>query len=235
MNERDISIYRTSGELETYSVPINDRTTVIDALEYIRLTYDENLMFRQSCHHGSCGTCGMAVNGKFVLACTERIADQDAEKAVRVEPLPTMPRMGDLAYDPSGFMQEFPEGLTYLRESDLNKDAETPEDIDAYTRFENCIECGLCVTACPVTESWMGPASLAAIHRELEKHPERKEELLDMAEAPRGVDNCTRDFSCVWVCPTDVKPGQRIVKLQGQLKKRAKAREKEQAEDRNSE
>lgn len=224
MNEREIAVYRTSLEAtEHFTVPVNDRTTIIDALEHIRLNYDPELMFRQSCHHGSCGTCGMVVNGKFVLACTERIADQDTEKPIRVEPLPTMDQIGDLAFDPTRFMQEFPDGLTYMRDSEVNKNAETPEGIDTYTRFENCIECGLCVSTCPVNEDWMGPAAVAAVQRQMDKEPERFEELLDLVDGARGAWNCMRDFSCVWVCPTGVKPGQKIMKVKKHLKKRDQA------------
>lgn len=220
--KREIHVYRTANAaFETFTVPVNERTTVIDALEYIRIHLDPELMYRQSCHHGSCGTCGMAVNGRFVLACTERIADLESDKPVRVEPLPTMDQIGDLAFDPARFMQEFPEGLTYLRESEVNSDAQTPESVDRYQRFENCIECGLCVSSCPVEESWMGPAALAALQRQIQKEPHRSDELLDIAGNPRGASQCTRDFSCVRVCPTGVKPGQQIVKLNKALKKRA--------------
>lgn len=226
MEQRAIAVYRTrTRELQEFNVPVNDRTTIIDALEYIRLNEDPDLMFRQSCHHGACGTCGMAVNGTFVLACTARVTEFADEGPVRVEPLPTMEQIGDLAYDPSDFMREFPDGLTYHRQSEVNPDAETPDGVEQYTRLESCIECGLCVTACPVEESWMGPAALAAIHRQIEKQPEREEELLDLAADPRGAAICTRDFACTRSCPTGVDPGRHIFMLKKKLKKRAKAQQ----------
>ena len=51
-------------------------------------------------------------------------------------------------------------------------EAETPEGIDAYRRYEDCIECGLCVSACPVVvtaERYVGPAALAWAERVVEE------------------------------------------------------------------
>ena len=61
------------------------------------------------------------------------------------------------------------EGSSYLRESEIEKDSTKPYGILTWERFENCIECGSCVSACPVTENFIGPAPLASINREIIK------------------------------------------------------------------
>ncbi len=228
MSERNrtVAVYRNREVgFQEFTVPENERTTVLDALEYIRARIDPDLMYRHSCHHGSCGTCGCAVDGKFVLSCLTRLGDLEGD-VVRVEPLPTMDHIGDLAVDPTKFFEEFPEGLTYLRPSEVNAKAERPEDVAEYTRFENCIECGLCVSTCPVTADFTGPAALAAIDREIEKHPEREDEMLDLADGKRGAAACERALNCSRVCPTGVYPAKHIAFLNRKLGKR-RAAEKE--------
>jgi succinate dehydrogenase / fumarate reductase iron-sulfur subunit len=218
-----------------YTVPVEDHTTVVDALEWIEANADSTLLFRHSCHHGSCGTCGMLVNGTRKLACTANVlevvaeaagnggAEPDRDDAVVVElrPLETMTHIGDLAVDPTPLFRDFPVAAEYLRPSEANKASETPEEIDRYVRFENCIECGLCVSACPVIplRGFMGPAGIAAYNRELDKHPERSAELLPQVDTDRGAWGCDRHLACSAVCPTGVYPARHIVMLQKKIKK----------------
>jgi succinate dehydrogenase / fumarate reductase iron-sulfur subunit len=194
-------------------------TTVLDGLEYIRTRIDSTLMYRHSCHHGSCGTCGMVIDGEKLLACTTNVFALDTE-TVTVRPLPQFAHVGDLAVDPVSLFDDFPPDADYRRRSEVNSEARLPEEIEAYERFENCIECGLCVSACPVTSNWMGPAALAAWNRELEKHPRRRDEVLDTVDVDRGVWSCARHLKCSAVCPTGVYPAKHIALLQRAAKKR---------------
>ncbi|POR05350.1 hypothetical protein AU468_01330 [Alkalispirochaeta sphaeroplastigenens] len=214
-----------------YVVPVKGHTTLVDALEWIKSNIDLTLMFRHSCHHGSCGTCGMIVNNKQALACTTRVMDlvEEAEAAgedrksfaIEVRPLQTMDHLGDLAVDPARLFRDFPVDADYLRPSEANKGSEVPGEITGYQRFENCIECGLCVSSCPVVtmRDFMGPAGLAAYNREVTKHPERSGELLPRVDSDRGVWGCDRHLACSQVCPTGVYPAKHIVQLQKKIKK----------------
>jgi len=84
-------------------------------------------------------------------------------------------------------------------------------------RFEACIECGLCVSACPVAVPFIGPAALAAINREREKRPETAAVMLALAAAPDGVGPCGRHLACSRVCPQAVYPGKHIQMLRNAL------------------
>ena len=53
---------------DQFRVTARPRTTVLDALLAVRRRQDPSLTVRHSCLHGSCGTCGMRVNGREVLA-----------------------------------------------------------------------------------------------------------------------------------------------------------------------
>jgi succinate dehydrogenase/fumarate reductase-like Fe-S protein len=54
----------TAPRYDEFRVPVGPRTTVLDALLAVRHRQDPSLTVRHSCLHGSCGTCGMRVNGR---------------------------------------------------------------------------------------------------------------------------------------------------------------------------
>ncbi len=226
--ERNFRILRGGGpsgtpvEFKNYSLELNEHATVLDALEWIRVEQAPDLMYRHSCHHGSCGTCGMTVNGKPKLACLTKVEDLAAGD-IKLEPLVGMEPLGDLAVSPVSLMSAYPADSGYIRESEVNKDAARPEAVERFERFENCIECGLCMAACPVEDEFQGPAVLAALNRELAKTPERRAEILHAAGRPDGVYRCERALECSRVCPTAVYPAKHIMELRKELEKESGA------------
>lgn len=207
---RTLRIKRAQGLVE-YRVSSGRYRSILDALEEIRSEQEPGLLYRHSCHHGSCGTCGVIANGRRVLACTTRLEELD--DPIELLPLSPFPVVGDLAIDPAPLYRDFPRDAGYLRPSEANPEAQPPEEIDRFVRFENCIECGLCVSACPVQQRFMGPAALAAWNRELEKRPEREEEILDATSGPTGAPRCDRALQCSAVCPLGVYPAKHIALL----------------------
>ncbi len=205
-----------SRRQQQYSLGVNDRMTVLDALEVIRRDQDTSLMYRHSCHHGSCGTCGMLINGERKLACLTQATKLETEM-IELQPLRNMKVIGDLAVDPSPLFPDFPKGAAYIRRSEVNRDGRKPFELDHWERFEDCIECGLCVSSCPVTESFMGPAALAAHNREIINRRERRGELLGEVNVPRGAWPCTRALNCSRACPTGVYPAKHIAELRKKI------------------
>ena len=206
-----------------YDLPAADEDSVLDLLERIRRDLDDSLMYRHSCHHGSCGTCACIVNGEERLACTTKIEDLEREgklhdDTIRIEPLAGLKRIGDIALDPSGFFGDFPVDFTYLRPSEANRGAKPPEEVEKFVRFENCIECGCCVSVCPVSVGFIGPAALARYNREREKNPDRAKKVLDETDAPGMVWACERALDCSRVCPTGVYPAKHIQQLRNAIK-----------------
>ena len=204
------------GRFEEFTLEVRPHESVLDALERIRRALDPALIYRHSCHHGSCGTCACLVNGKERLACTTNVHALGTEK-LTVEPLRKTARVGDIAVDLSAFFRELPPAWSYLRESEWNPGSGLPAGIAMHTRFESCIECGICVSACPVPEGFMGPAALAFLNRELAKEPEKRGELLEHAAGERGVGSCVRALECSRACPAGVYPGRRIADLRREL------------------
>ena len=46
-----------------------DRDTVLDLIERVWADLDRTLVFRHACHHASCGTCAVLVDGRERLPC----------------------------------------------------------------------------------------------------------------------------------------------------------------------
>jgi succinate dehydrogenase / fumarate reductase iron-sulfur subunit len=204
---------------QEFTLPVTASMTVLDCLEKIRLTRDLTLMYRHSCHHSACGTCACIINGTERLACVTKISDLD-HQPITVEPLKGFERLGDLVVRMDALFRDIPGDWTHLRPSET---AEAPSSSDRpqpVQRFEDCIECGCCVSACPVArrrDEFMGPAALAALHREMLKSPGRKKDLLELAGGERGAGLCERALACSRVCPTRVYPARHIADLKKAL------------------
>ncbi len=209
------------GAFEDFDIEVREGMTVLDALEEIRGKREPGLRYRHSCHHGSCGTCGALIGGRESLMCLTRI-DSLGPGPVTIEPLRKMVRLGDIAVDPSPLFAALPEGASYLRASGLAHGG-PPDDGPDYLRLEACIECGLCVSACPVPEGrpFAGPAALAMADRDREERPEREAAALGFASRPEGVGACDRAYACSRACPQGVAPGRRINNLRESLARRA--------------
>ncbi|QQO09430.1 2Fe-2S iron-sulfur cluster-binding protein [Breznakiella homolactica] len=241
--KRKLNIYQGragKGAYETYEVDLPKEATLLDALEYLRTGAVPDLAYRHSCHHGSCGTCTVRVNGKEILACLtplESLYDPEKDAAPRIDPPAVFETVRDLAADPGILFRSIPEGIGYLRKSEWVSGEAGPDsgpapeqsggDQAGPVRFEDCIECGACVSACPVLREWggkgkssqpfMGPAALAALRRETINNPEGKAGLMLRAAEKDGVAACKRYIECSRVCPRKVYPAKHIEILRREL------------------
>jgi succinate dehydrogenase / fumarate reductase iron-sulfur subunit len=81
-----------------------------------------------------------------------------------------------------------------------------------------CIQCGACVSDCLAMEVdplFIGPAALAKSYRFVgdPRDAEQRERLLDLAEDPHGIYDCTHCFKCIEACPKGVAPMNQIMRL----------------------
>ena len=228
-----LHIKRTSGWQE-YEVQVPPDAYVLDALEAAG-AQDASLLFRHSCHHASCGSCGIRVNGREMLPCiTPLKKSRIAKRTLWLEPLRNFPIISDLLVDFGPFMKKLDSiNLPLRRHAEaLGKrkglehiEERVPEDVSrlptAFNRLENCIECGLCVSACPVAgqdPQYAGPAMLAAAGRVVsEPRGQALENVIDQVDDEHGLWRCHGIFECTEVCPAGVDPAREIMSLRAQL------------------
>lgn len=213
------------GRFESYDVEINPEEYVLDGVEKIWAFHDRSLSFRHACHHSTCGACGMVVNGKEKLTCITKIREVTTDGGtLRVEPMRNFPIMSDLVVDL---------GVLYAKLDKVKAKSVIPlwqqpakpgiarekngKSETEIIRLVDCIECGLCISACPVaatTPDYLGPAVLAAIQLQgLQDAPE----LIAYADSADGVWRCHSAYECTEACPSFVEPGWRIMDLRKQV------------------
>jgi succinate dehydrogenase / fumarate reductase iron-sulfur subunit len=213
-----------AAHFEDFKLEVDPDEYVLDAVERIWAFHDRTLVFRHACHHSTCGACGMRVNGAEKLTCITPIREVTHDGGVvRVEPMRNFPVISDLAVDM---------GVMYLR---MDKVGQYPVNLDSqeaiqpearpagpdlpgqqFPRLSDCIECGLCISACPISASsfeYLGPAVLAGAHQH---GIQTDAQVLQLVDCEDGIWRCHSAFECTAVCPSFVEPGWRIMDLRRQ-------------------
>lgn len=231
---------RRSTHWQDFTVQVAQGAFVLDALEAAS-AQDATLLYRHACHHASCGSCGLRINGRERLLCITPVTEVVNSKGmIRLEPLRNFPLLGDLLVDFRPFMQRLAkvdlplrrraEQSTERGEGDLferipsSPAQDNPEIPAGFNRLENCIECGLCISACPIAgsdEQYLGPACLAAAGR-IAAEPRQRQvaKIMEWVDEEHGLWRCHAAFECSEVCPAGVDPAREILALRGHLLRR---------------
>jgi succinate dehydrogenase/fumarate reductase iron-sulfur protein len=208
---------------DEYKMEVNPDEYVLDAVERVWAFMDRTLCYRHACHHSTCGACGMRVNGVEKLTCITPIRAVTNDGAtLKVEPLRNFPVVSDLAVDMGSLYRKMEvigaRAVLPVTEAEIENPPSTwNKDQSEFTRLSDCLECGLCISACPVAltnADYLGPAPLAAAQ---DINLQRKPELLSLVDCEDGVWRCHSAFECTAVCPSFVDPGRRIMNLRGQV------------------
>lgn len=227
------TVYRKKDEqparYDTFTLEVSPDEYVLDAVERIWAFHDRSLVFAHACHHSTCGACGMRINGVERLTCITPIREVTRNGGtVRVEPLRNFPVVSDLAVDMSRLYRAMdavqapavhPLDAAPLEGGGIRPPREVPqpEDEGEFYRLADCIECGLCVSACPVAgtdPAYLGPAALAGAQLQgIAQNPD----LLGVVDCAEGVWRCHSAYECTAVCPSNVQPGWRIMDLRRQV------------------
>ena len=203
---------------QTYTVPFGDEMSVLQGLQHIKDHLDGSLTFRWSCRMAICGSCGMMVNGVPQLACHTFLRDH-FPGTVRVEPLHHFPILRDLVIDQGGFLDKLESVQPWLvpredRPLSAGPHLQTPQQMDAYYAYSQCINCLLCYAACPqvgLDSNFIGPAALALLHRyNADPRDQGWAVRADIVNAEQGVWGCTLVGYCSEVCPKAVDPAHAI-------------------------
>ena len=214
---------------QEFSVPFIHETSLLEALNYIKDFLEPELSFRWSCRMAVCGSCAMMVNGVPKLACKTFLRDYDENQVMKIEPLANFPVERDLVVDLSDFIEKLERIKPYIipAEKDKNKPLtegyiQTPQQMEMYRQFSQCINCGICYAACPqykLNKNFIGPAALTLLYRyNIDSRDAGARERMKIMSQEEGVWSCTFVGYCSQVCPKHVDPAAAI-----QLGKKASA------------
>jgi succinate dehydrogenase / fumarate reductase iron-sulfur subunit len=222
--------YKQNGSqphFDTFTMEVRPDEYVLDAVERIWAERDRSLVFRHACHHAACGACGLRVDGVEKLGCTTRIDEVTTDGGtITVEPLRNFAVVSDLLVDVTPFYANMEKAkFVPIRTAEPLVNLDTGGKANRSqpaVRYESCIECGICVSACPIPASdpeFIGPAALAAIGRMVmePRNDTNVNELLAFADSEHGLWRCHMAFECLEACPAHVDPTFLIANLRQQV------------------
>jgi len=203
----------TAPRMQHYELQDAPHLTLYIALNRLREEQDPGLQFDFSCRSAVCGSCGMMVNGRPVLAC--RTLTADLPDTIRLHPLPVFELIGDLSVDTGRWFRAMAGKVeSWIHErAPFDPDAaeERMDDDLARTIYESerCIECGCCVASCGVTltcDDFAGPAGLNRIARFMLDPRDTRDDpdWFDVVATDAGVFGCIGLMACHDCCPKDL-------------------------------
>jgi succinate dehydrogenase/fumarate reductase iron-sulfur protein len=143
----EIEVLRYNPEVEqepiwcTYTVPGEEKNTVLGALLYIQEYIDPSLAFRYGCRYKCCGLCAVEINGRPRIACHTYLRE-----GMRITPLSKLPVIRDLVIDREMF-------FSHLRTQEIYFDSIVDDSIpvkesEIGSKLRACTECLTCLTTC---------------------------------------------------------------------------------------
>jgi len=201
------------GELQDFSVEVNEGEVVLDIIHRLQATQAGDLAVRWNCKAGKCGSCSAEINGRPRLLCMTRMSTFTEADTITVTPLRAFPVIRDLVTDVS---------FNYVKAREIPafappKGVATGDyrmeqiDVERSQEFRKCIECFLCQNVCHVVrdhednkDSFAGPRYLMRI-AELDMHPLDDMDRTKQAQDEHGLGYCNITKCCTEVCPEHIK------------------------------
>jgi len=207
--QRDLRIaINRDGKIEYFGVP-EEKTTLLNALYYIKNNSDNSLTFSSSCRSGVCGTCAVRVNGKEVLACSYNFKEDD-----RIEPLAYHEVQRDLKVNKQKVRETLKKSTAWLQS---HQEAIIGEkEVQLTEKQSECILCDSCYSSCPVLEvnpDFMGPFALTRAYRYSADPREGDIKATIDTIQTNGIWDCTLCGNCTEVCPQGIDPKMDITLL----------------------
>lgn len=213
---------REEGRYESYDVPQRESQTVLDLVTYVQRHLDPTVSYRFACRVGMCGSCAMTVNGRPRWTCRTHVAKVVENGQITIGPLENLPVIRDLATDMTRFFEKWQTAKGVFAPTRTRKDdterirPDTAERTAANAAIE-CINCGVCYSACDTVrwnEDYLGPAALNrawTLVNDVRDAGNRQR--LSAIAADGGCHTCHTHQSCQEHCPVGLNPTRSIAGL----------------------
>ena len=223
-NPRDLE---SKPEFVEYKVTETPGMTLFIALNIIRDTLDADLSFDFVCRAGICGSCGMVINGKPLLACRTLTADYPDAK-IQIMPMPAFELIKDLSVNTGKWMDAMSERVeSWIHTNEVHditalEEPVDPDIADETFELDRCIECGLCVTSCATAlmrPSFVGPAGLNRVARfQIDPHDNRTDaDFYELVGDDDGIFACMSLMACDDHCPKHLPLQEKIAYMRRKL------------------
>lgn len=199
--------------MQRFEIEETQYMSLFIALNQIREQLDPSLQFDFACRSAICGSCGMMVNGRPMLAC--RTQTSDLPDVINLHPLPVFKLVGDLSVDTGTWFREMVEKTEAWIHAEQAFDPGAEEarmsDDMAQSIYDSdrCIECGCCVASCGVANvrpEFVGPAGLNRIARfAMDPRDKRSDsDWFEVVSSDKGVFGCIGMMACHDICPKEL-------------------------------
>ena len=219
-----VSIWRggADGAYVDYEVPRLESQTVLDVVTYVQRQLDPSLAYRFACRVGVCGSCAMMVNGVPRWTCRTHVSKVAHGNRLTLAPLRNLPVIKDLTADMTRFFEKWQQAKGVFVPSATRNETvaairpDSPARMAIDTAIE-CINCGVCYSACD-TVAWdadyLGPAALNRAWTLVEdpRDADNKKRLMAVT-SKGGCQNCHTHVSCERLCPNKISPTDSIAGL----------------------
>jgi fumarate reductase iron-sulfur subunit len=219
-----VSIWRgdADGGYAAYEVPRNDSQTVLDVVTHVQRYIDPTLSYRFACRVGVCGSCAMTVNGRPRWTCRTHISKVVTDGRLEIAPLANLPVIKDLATDMSRFFEKWQEAKgtfvpSLTRHDEIEAIAPDTAPRIAADKAIECINCGVCFSACDTVKwnpDYLGPAALNRAWTLVnDTRDAGNQERLVAISQKGGCHACHTHQSCEQHCPQSLNPTLSIAGL----------------------
>ncbi len=211
---------------QDYTVPVPPGMVVLEGLWLIKEHFEPALAWRASCRMGVCGSCGMLIGGRPMLACNTQVLEVERDGVLDLAPLPNFDVVRDLVPELDPMFEHHRHLMPWIERGNGAAEPDgqlrqTPDELLEFLQFSYCIKCGCCVAACPTVATdpvYSGPQALAQAYRYLtdsrdDGFGERRAKLSTEA----GPWRCHYAGECSRACPKGVDPARALQLLKREL------------------
>lgn len=185
-----------------YEVPYQKYMRIIDSLNWLNAA-GEDIAFRWFCSTKKCGACAMKVNGVPRLTCWDPV---EAENVI--EPLDNYEVLRDLVVNREAYQARFLKMKLHVERTHTPAFPEPLKHTDMLSTYKlmDCIECGICTSACPaytgIDGPFPGPWALVQVAKFALDPRDEMDRSRDIENF--GVDYCMSCYRCEEVCPVNI-------------------------------
>jgi fumarate reductase iron-sulfur subunit len=219
-----VSLWRggSDGRYADYEVPMRDSQTVLDVVTWVQRNADATLSYRFSCRVGMCGSCAMTVNGRPCWTCRTHVSKVVASGRLTIGPLENLPVIKDLTTDMQPFFEKWQKAQgrfvpSKTRAEPIERIAPDSSARRAADAGIECINCGVCYSACDTVRwdtEYLGPAALNRAWTLVNDVRDAANiERLAAVAANGGCHACHSHQSCQEYCPLALNPTASIAGL----------------------